>query len=65
MVLDGNSGYLVPERNVEMLAAKLIDLISKPELWSDMGSIGRKHIEEKYNVHRLALDLESHYDSLL
>ena len=50
IVIDGINGYLVPQRNVEMLAEKLEILISNPELRNEMGRAGKKMYEEKFTL---------------
>jgi glycosyltransferase involved in cell wall biosynthesis len=50
IVIDGINGYLVQQRNVEMLAEKLEILISNPELRNEMGQAGRKLYEEKFTL---------------
>lgn len=65
VVVDGKSGFLVPERDVNALAKKLEYLIEHPELWSDMGRYGRKIIGECYNVKKLNQELIKIYNSLL
>ena len=53
LVQDGESGFLVPERNVEALADKLEFLIKHPEIWSEMGLKGRKHVERYFDIDKL------------
>jgi colanic acid/amylovoran biosynthesis glycosyltransferase len=60
-VLDGQSGYLVPERDVDALAAKLIYLIEHPELWPAMGLAGRKFVEQNYDIKQLNMELVKLY----
>ena len=50
VVKDGESGFLVPEKDVDALAEKMEYLINHPELWPKMGEAGRKHIERNYNI---------------
>jgi colanic acid/amylovoran biosynthesis glycosyltransferase len=61
VVLDGESGFLVAERDVEALTERLESLITNPELWPRMGEAGRRHVEENFNAHRQAQLLEAHY----
>jgi len=49
-VLDGESGFLVPERDVNALTNKLLYLIEHPEKWAEMGKAGRKFVEEKFDI---------------
>jgi colanic acid/amylovoran/stewartan biosynthesis glycosyltransferase WcaL/AmsK/CpsK len=45
----GESGFLVPERDVEALAERLAHLVEHPELWPAMGRAGRRHVENRYD----------------
>ena len=45
VVLDGKSGLLSPERDIEALTANLEFLVTHPEKWEEMGRQGRSHIE--------------------
>ncbi len=54
LVEDGVSGFLVPERDVDALVAKLRLLIEHPELWPAMGRAGRTRVEEQYNIESLS-----------
>ena len=53
VVLDGESGFLVPERDVNALAKKLEYLVVHPGIWSEMGRAGRKFIEVRYDIQKL------------
>lgn len=64
-VLDGKSGFLVPEKNVDALAEKLEYLITHPELWPQMGRCGRKFVEEKYDIGIIIERLIRIYENLL
>jgi glycosyltransferase involved in cell wall biosynthesis len=50
VILDGVTGYLVPQRNVEMLAEKLAVLILNPELRIEMGLAGKRMYKEKFTL---------------
>ena len=65
VVIDGVSGFLVPEKDTDALAERLEYLISHPELWESMGRAGRSHIEADFDIEKQAAKLEDHYDSLL
>jgi colanic acid/amylovoran biosynthesis glycosyltransferase len=65
VVIDGESGFLVPEKNTDELAERLEHLINHPELWETMGRAGRKHMEAEFNILTQAKRLETIYDSLL
>ncbi|MDI6827161.1 MAG: glycosyltransferase [Armatimonadota bacterium] len=65
VIIDGKSGFLVPERDVEALADRLHFLVEHPEIWEPMALAGRRHIEENYSLTVTIPRLESIYDRLL
>jgi colanic acid/amylovoran biosynthesis glycosyltransferase len=64
LVEDGVSGFLVPERDVNALADKIIYLIENPQVWSRLGLAGRKEIEINYNIEILSRQLEEQFKNL-
>jgi len=65
VVLDGRSGYLVPERNPDEIADKIRRLMEQSEMWNELRETGRKHIEKEFNTAVLSRRLERIYKSLL
>jgi len=65
IIQNGKSGFLVPERDVDALAEKLIYLIEHPEIWPKMDRIGRAHVEANYDINKLNDRLVEIYESLL
>lgn len=65
LVEDNVSGYLVPERDADAIAQKLIDLINHPEIWPSMGQAGHAFVEKHYNLNHLNDELAKAYNSLL
>lgn len=65
IVLEGKTGFLVPERDAEALAEKLLYLIQHHEDWEKIGEAGRRHIEAKHNIHLEIDTLESRFLNLL
>ena len=65
VVIDGKTGYLVKEKDVNSLYKKMDYLVKHPELWNEIGKNGRKHIEEKYNISKQVAILEEIYKSLM
>lgn len=65
LVQDGVSGFLVPERDVDALADKLLYLVNRPEIWSEMGKAGRIYVEKHFNIDKLNDDLVRLYRRLL
>jgi len=65
VVRDGQSGFLVPERDVPALAERLIYLADHPQLWLEMGRAGRKHVESTYNCKTLSHQLVQIYQETI
>jgi colanic acid/amylovoran biosynthesis glycosyltransferase len=64
-VQNGESGFLVPERDANALAEKLEYLIEHPNLWPEMGRKGRKYLVEHYDIDKLNDRLVEMYQRLL
>jgi colanic acid/amylovoran biosynthesis glycosyltransferase len=64
-VIDEQTGFLVPERDVDALASRLGHLLDNPELWRVMGRNGRRHIEESFDVRTLTQELVQHYRDVM
>ncbi|MGH8566838.1 MAG: glycosyltransferase [Gammaproteobacteria bacterium] len=64
-VREGETGYLVPERDVEALAERLAHLLANDGLRQAMGQAARRLVEEKFNLQRQTDALEDLYESLL
>lgn len=60
-ILDGKSGFLVPEKDSELLAEKTIYTLSHPEIWLEMGRAGRTFVEANYDMTLLNQQLEQIY----
>jgi glycosyltransferase involved in cell wall biosynthesis len=64
-VVDGVTGFLVPERDADALAEKLLVLLSDKSLREEMGRAGRKMVEDKFDMRRQTEKLEKIYEGLL
>lgn len=64
-VLDGKSGFLVPEKDVDALAKKILYLCNNSEIWPDIGQAGHQFIISKYNIEDLNDRLVELYKSVL
>jgi len=64
LIQDGESGYLVPERDGDALSDKLLMLLSERNRWRDMGMAGRECIEKEFNLHNLNNSLVDIYKKL-
>ncbi len=65
VIMDGKSGFLVPEKDVNALADRLDYLIKHPEIWLEMGRRGRNFVEEKYDIKKLNQQLVEIYQNLI
>ena len=65
VVVNGKSGFLVPERDVEALANKLEYLVEHPETWPEMGKAGRDYVKKHYDIHKLNDRLVEIFQSLM
>jgi colanic acid/amylovoran biosynthesis glycosyltransferase len=65
IVREGCSGFLVEPGDAAALCRPLADLIRHPELRSEMGRRGRRHIERHYDIERLNDRLVEIYRELL
>jgi colanic acid/amylovoran biosynthesis glycosyltransferase len=65
LVEEGVSGFLVPERDEETLARRIIDLADHPQRWPEMGRRGRMKVEAEYDSDALNDRLEATYLRLL
>ena len=65
VVDDGETGFLVPARDTQALAAKLALLASDPALRETMGTEARERVLRRYAVERLVADVDELYRELL
>lgn len=64
-VVDGTTGLLSPERDVEGLAASLLKLSHNPEMRLEMGFAAQKKAESDFSISSHRDRLQATYDSLL
>jgi colanic acid/amylovoran biosynthesis glycosyltransferase len=62
IVSDGDSGVLVPERDVSALADALENVTSHPERWAEMGQLGREYVESNHSIEAVTGELVSLYE---
>jgi len=63
-IADGRTGFIVPEREAEALAARIVELLGSAELRGRMGAAARTLAEEKFDAARQNAMLEARYDEL-
>jgi colanic acid/amylovoran biosynthesis glycosyltransferase len=56
-MIDGETGMLVAEGDVDALASGMIELARHPELWAPMGRAGRAFVRERFDQGRLTAEL--------
>jgi glycosyltransferase involved in cell wall biosynthesis len=61
---DGETGYLVPERDVPALTDRLTTLLADAELRKRMGTAARKKMEREFDLHDRVRALEQEYDDV-
>jgi peptidoglycan/xylan/chitin deacetylase (PgdA/CDA1 family) len=61
LVQHGKTGYLVPPRDPDSMAAALLKLLTEPELRREMGVNGRTRVESEFSVARMV----ARYEDLL
>lgn len=64
-VLDGETGFLVPEKDDAALAEKLDLLLADRALGQKMGQRGREFVCEFFNIEKQTAKLETIYDSIV
>ena len=52
MIDDGETGYLVPTKDPQQLAARLLDVLSDPRAARRMGRAGRARVEAEFSLDR-------------
>ena len=65
LIINGETGLLVHERDIEALSKKLEYLIVQPELKEQMRRKGRKYVEDNYDINKLNVSLVEIYERLL
>jgi len=65
VILDGESGFLADERDVEGLYRCLLRAIREPDKWSTILACGRKHIESEFGAVDQGVRLADLYESTI
>ncbi len=64
VILEGRTGWLAPERDVDGLEAVMNRWLDQPDAWASMLTAGRKHVEAAYDVRRQGEALAEIYQQL-
>jgi glycosyltransferase involved in cell wall biosynthesis len=62
---DGVNGFMVPPRDPEKMAARILDLLNDDALRNRMGEQGRKKVRENFGIERMVKQVEQVYLSVL
>jgi glycosyltransferase involved in cell wall biosynthesis len=65
LVVDGETGILVPPNDATQLADGLCKVLESPQLQEKMGCAGRQRIKERFTLERKLDEMEEHYLSML
>lgn len=64
-IIDGSTGYLVPEKDHEALYEKLLVLANNENLCEEMGKLGRSFVEENFDSKIIVKGLTILYENIL
>ncbi len=62
-ILDGETGWLVPAKNPEVLAARIVDLLQAPSRARQWGEKGRARVKELFTVDKMVQEHLRLYES--
>lgn len=65
VIVEGETGFLVPPRNVDSLYEAMRRVLENPALSRQMGAAGRRRIEAYFSHERMAREIECVYDVVL
>ena len=64
-VVDGETGFLVPPKDPQAIAEKVIFLLKNPQIAKEMGEKGYQKVKENFTQERLARNYEKLYEELI
>jgi len=65
LVKDGVTGFLTPPGAPEPLAARILELLRRPDLRQTMGAAGRRFFVENLSIERMVAETQRVYEDLL
>jgi len=65
IVVDGETGFLVPSDDHEALADRIVQLLQDEDLRKRMGAAGRKRVEQHFSIPRMIEQVVAIYDEIL
>lgn len=64
-VLDGVTGFLLPEKDEIGLAESICRLLKEPVLWAEMSTRGRERVKQRFDLRLQTQLLETRYDQVI
>jgi glycosyltransferase involved in cell wall biosynthesis len=65
VVVEGETGFMVPPRDAGFLCAAMRRAIESPALCRRMGTAGRMRVESSFSLERMVREVESVYEAVL
>jgi glycosyltransferase involved in cell wall biosynthesis len=65
VMIDNETGFIVPKNNARIFADKLLVLIENEALRNEMGRKGWAFVKERFHFERLVKEMEHYYKELL
>jgi glycosyltransferase involved in cell wall biosynthesis len=63
-VIDGVTGWLVPPKNPDAMAEKIVDLLQDPQKARSWGEQGRKRVNKKFTIERMVQENIKLYEGI-
>jgi glycosyltransferase involved in cell wall biosynthesis len=64
IIVDGKTGFIVPQKNVQKLAEKIISLLDDPEVGRSVGKEGRRYVENRYDWNYITIKYAALIESI-
>jgi len=65
IVVEGQTGHLVPDQNPEALAAAMLQMLDHRDMWPAMGELGRRRVEQQFEIRTMIRQYEELYSEIL
>jgi len=65
LVIDGETGVLVPSKETDLLSKRILELSENTELRNRFGNNGRERWRKMFSVDKMIRETENYYDELL
>ena len=65
IVLEGQTGHLVPDQNPAALAAAMLQMLAQRDAWPAMGQLGRQRVEQQFEIRTMVRQYEELYTEVL